>query len=317
MEKSQFKILVIRFSSFGDIVLSFPLLKKLKEKYPGCIVSYLTKYEYKDLLEINPDVDEIILYENEPVKSLRKKLNEKKFDLVLDIHKNFRSIGVTRNYRNKTRRYFKNNFKKFMLVSMKKNLFKEIVPVYKKYLLTIKDRLNEFDYEFLITGLNFDRTVKYGQPYVVISPSAKHFTKIYPKEKILEAIKKNPLKKIILVGDNSDGDIEICNFIQSQSDNVMNLCGRLNYIELANVIHNSEYVISNDSGVLHFSEALGKRVIALFGSTVKEFGFFPQLKESRVIENNELSCRPCSHIGRSACPLKHFLCMNELKLEIE
>jgi ADP-heptose:LPS heptosyltransferase len=308
---------VIRFSSFGDIVLTFPLLKKLKEKLPYAEISFITKNEYGELLKLNPDIDNVILYGDKNPGTVRRRLNEMKFDIILDLQKNFRSSGITKNYRKKTRRYFKNNFKKFLLVSLKKNLFKEIVPVYKKYLLTVKDKLNEHDYSFTVSGLRFDNTVKYEQPYIVIAPSTKHYTKTYPKEKFIEFINSHPDKKFILAGSDSQRDLEICNYIQEKTHNAVNLCGKLNYNELANVIHNSEYVICNDSGILHFSEALGKRVIALFGSTVKEFGFFPQLKESKVIENNELSCRPCTHIGRNACPLKHFLCMNELKIKIE
>ena len=71
-------------------------------------------------------------------------------------------------------------------------------------------------------------------------------------------------------------------------------------------------VICNDSGVLHLAEALGKRTIVFFGSTVKEFGFYPQLETSVIYENKGLKCRPCTHIGRADCPKGHFKCMNEI-----
>ena len=83
---------------------------------------------------------------------------------------------------------------------------------------------------------------------------------------------------------------------------------------LSNVIFNSDEVICNDSAILHLSEAVGKKVTAVFGSTVKEFGFFPQLKESLVIENKDLNCRPCTHIGKAFCPQTHFRCM-EVKIK--
>ncbi len=84
---------------------------------------------------------------------------------------------------------------------------------------------------------------------------------------------------------------------------------------LANTIYYSELVICNDSAVLHLSEALGKKAKALFGSTVKEFGFYPQLNNSEALENKDLKCRPCTHIGRESCPEKHFRCM-DIKLKL-
>ncbi len=87
------------------------------------------------------------------------------------------------------------------------------------------------------------------------------------------------------------------------------MCGKLDIPRLANILYNSEYVICNDSAILHLSESLGRKVVAIFGSTVKEFGFFPQLKDSKVLEVKGLECRPCTHIGRESCPEGHFKCM--------
>ncbi|MBK8983397.1 MAG: glycosyltransferase family 9 protein [Ignavibacteria bacterium] len=106
--------------------------------------------------------------------------------------------------------------------------------------------------------------------------------------------------------------MEICDEINSACVNTRNLCGKLSIPELAAVLKRSEYVISNDSAILHLSEALGKKTTGIFGSTVKEFGFFPQLKSSAVIEIKDLKCRPCTHIGLTACPEKHFKCMLDI-----
>lgn len=309
------KILVIRLSSFGDIILSFPLLKKLKERFPGSEIHFFSKKEYGELLSMNPIVDRVILFDESIIQS-RKQLSKEKYDLVLDIHKNFRSILVSIFNGKKIRRYKKENFKKFLLVNFKVNLFKEIIPVYRKYLMTIKEYLKKDDYEYTISELNFDndRFIKYEYP--VISPSSKHFTKTYPAGKFIEYINANKDKKFVLVGDKSENDKAICKYIESNCVNVTNLCGELSMNRLANVLYHSQHVICNDSAILHFAEALGKNVIAIFGSTVKEFGFFPQLYQSRVWEVNNLKCRPCTHIGRESCPEGHFKCMQEIQLTV-
>ena len=92
------------------------------------------------------------------------------------------------------------------------------------------------------------------------------------------------------------------------------MCGKLSLNKLAGILYNSTKIITNDSAILHLSEALGKSVNAIFGSTVKQFGFFPQLKDSKVFEISGLKCRPCTHIGRDKCPEGHFRCMEEIQL---
>jgi heptosyltransferase-2 len=155
-----------------------------------------------------------------------------------------------------------------------------------------------------------DRPVK--DKYFIIAPCSRHFTKTYPYERFEQIIKSLPDYKIVLVSDNVDSEINLCRQLAEISNNIINYSGKLNYEVLSNVIYHSELIICNDSGVLHLAEALGKKVICIFGSTVKEFGFYPQLKSSVVFENNSLKCRPCSHIGRNNCPKKHFKCMLDI-----
>lgn len=307
------KILLIRFSSLGDIILSFPLINALKKEYPESEIHYLTKSAYKAILELNPAISKIILFNGQPLSELKSEIKSTGYDLVLDIHKNFRSILLTLFTGLNVKRYRKDTIKKFLLVKFKINLFKEITPVYKKYIKAVGDKFAKKFSHYTSTELEFDRTRKYDFNYIVTAPSSKHFTKTYPKEKFVDYIKSSKLK-IILVGDDSNNDKEICEYIENETI-AINLCGRLSYSELANVVLNSEYVVTNDSSILHFSEMLGKNVKAIFGSTVKEFGFFPQLENSLVVENKNLKCRPCTHIGLPACPLGHFKCMNEIQIE--
>jgi len=310
------KILVVRLSSFGDIVLSFPLIKKLKEIFPGSEIHYLTKNNYREVAELNPYLNKIISYEGS-LMNTRRTIKKEHYDLIIDIHKNFRSIIVSFLNAAKVKRYNKENFKKFMLVKFKLNLFKEVIPVYKKYMLTVSEFINESGTEYSNTELIFDRERIYKDDYVLVSPSSRHFTKTYPVIKFIAYINSQSNKKFIITGDGSETDNIICRLIEANCSNVINLCGKLNINELANVIFYSDFVICNDSAILHLAEALGKKAVAIFGSTVKEFGFFPQLKNSKVLEINDLKCRPCTHIGRESCPEGHFKCMEKIQLIVD
>lgn len=312
------KILVIRLSSFGDIILSFPLLKKLREKFPETELHFLTKENYKEVIDLNPEVDKILTLKD-PMSDFRNEIKEEKYDLILDIHKNFRSIFLSAFNGKKVKRYSKDNLKKFLLVKFKIDLLKNEVPVYKKYLNTISEYISNDEYNFSISELTFEKEKIIKGEYIVIAPSSRHFTKTYPKDKFVNFVnefhKSNKIQ-FVLVGDNSDRDKSICSYIAGKSENVTDLCGKISIDQLAGVLYNADKIITNDSAILHFSEALGKNVSAIFGSTVKQFGFFPQLNGSKVYEINGLKCRPCTHIGRDKCPEGHFRCMEEIQLVV-
>ena len=275
----------------------------------------MTKSQYADLINLHSSVNNVIIYNNEPLLAFRRNINKNKYNVVLDLHKNIRSYILTIFSKFIVTRYHKETFKKLILVIFKINIFREIIPVFKKYLYSLKKLKSAAELNFSSSELKVDAKRIINDSYMVISPSSKHFTKTLPKEKFAYIIKKYFNKKIVLVGDDTDIDKEICKFLSNISKNVLNYCGKTNYSELANILYYAELVLCNDSGVLHLAESLGKKVIVFFGSTVKEFGFYPQLKSTLIFENINLKCRPCTHIGKSYCPKKHFRCMNELNID--
>lgn len=310
------KILITRLSSFGDVILTFPLINFLRNKFPQTHISFIVKEKYADLVRLNSKVDEVIVYSDDTERKIKKEISDSTYDIIIDLQNNPRSrilTGVLQNvYRLK-----KNNLKKFLLVKFKINKLEDSDPVYKRYIKTVAVPFNisEREMEFTTSELDFQIRDDLPNEYVVMAPSSRHFTKTYPKEKFVGYINSHTEQKYVLVGDDSDTDMEICSYIGNNTQNTVNLCGQLSYSQLTGAIAGSKYVICNDSGILHLSEALGKKVTAIFGSTVKEFGFFPQLPDSGVYEVKGLKCRPCSHIGLPACPLGHFKCMNEIELK--
>ena len=309
------KILIIRLSSFGDIILTFPLINLIRNKFPQVHISFLVKEKYADLVRLNPKVNEVITLWGTNEDAIKREISASGYDIVIDLQNNPRSRIMTAGLSN-IFRFKKNNFKKFLLVKFKINKLQDSEPVYKRYIRSVEEPLGitEDEMKFTTSDLSFEKS-DIDNDYVVIAPSSRHFTKTYPKEKFVEYINSHPDERFILVGDNSETDIGICSFIKENTGSTDNLCGQLSYSELAGVISGSDKVICNDSGILHLAEALGKKVTALFGSTVKEFGFFPQLEGSIVHEVEGLKCRPCSHIGLPECPLEHFKCMNDIKFD--
>lgn len=274
---------------------------------------------YESILSLNPDIDLIIPYNN-LLTNTRKSIKREKYDLIIDLQKNPKSFYLSCYNAGNVVRYKKDNLKKLLLVNFKINLFKGITPVWKKYMQAVNKFIGDEDWEFVTTRLKYDKQKMFDNKYIVVAPASRHFTKTYPKEKFVSWINEFTVSnniKVILVGDEMENEKKICKYIESNCRNVINMCGGLTIGQLAAVIYNSEYVICNDSGILHLAETIGKRVTAIFGSTVKEFGFFPQLKESSVVEIAGLKCRPCSHLGREKCPLVHFKCMNEIRLNVK
>jgi heptosyltransferase-2 len=312
--KNPGKILIIRLSSFGDIILTFPLIKHIKELFPESRIDYITKDEYIQLVSANKDIDAFFTFGKNSIKDLRKIIKSRNYELIIDLHNNIRSIFLRLFQNAKIVRYKKRNLKKFLLVLFKINLFKEIIPVYNKYILAVAKIFTEIKTNYVTADFNIAQTAESG--YILMCPTSKHFTKTYPKEKFRDIAIKNQNQTFYLVSGNSQNEREICGFIADGNLNVKNLSGETDFNKLMSLIKNSKFVICNDSGILHLSESIGKKVIAIFGSTVREFGFYPQLKESVIIENQNLDCRPCSRAGLESCPKGHFKCMNELNINL-
>ena len=116
--------------------------------------------------------------------------------------------------------------------------------------------------------------------------------------------------KIVIFGGKSDK--QLCEEISKEISGSVDLCNDDDILKTAENMRICKAIICNDSGLMHAASACGVPVLAIFGSSVKEFGFLPYKSKNLILENNKITCRPCSHIGKSKCPKKHFNCMKEL-----
>ncbi|MCE3279813.1 MAG: glycosyl transferase [Bacteroidetes bacterium] len=311
------KILIIRFSSIGDIVLTTPVIRCVKQQVENCEIHYLTKRSFKSILEHNPYITKLHLIEKD-VNEIIEDLKKENFDHIIDLHNNLRSLHVKLKLRKPATAFKKMNFKKWLIVRFKaRSIF--LPHIVERYLdaakkLNVKNDHKGLDYfiphtdEITLSTL----PLSHQEGYIAFVIGAKHYTKQLPTEKIISICKKLN-SPIVLLGGKEDADraITIQNAV---GENIFNACGKFNLNQSASFVKQSVKVISHDTGLMHIAAAFNKEIISVWGNTVPAFGFTPYLpsKESKIVEVKDLPCRPCSKIGYDKCPQGHFKCMRDI-----
>ncbi len=309
------KILVIRLSSIGDIVLTTPLLRHLNKACPEAQIDYCTKSTFVSLLASNPRLTSIYTTELLPSGN---------YDLVVDLQNNFRSRAIVQSLQaGRIVQYSKENWKKWLLVHFKLDLNGKYRSVVDRYLHALKkvgisgDRqgceLYPSSQEKAVAAPFFEG----GGNTIALCFGAKHFTKRFPPKQfatlISHLLDKKPLQLLLLGGtEDAPYATEILNTLPNRIRSmVINLAGRNTIMESAAILERCDAVLSNDTGLMHIASAFGKKLFVLFGSSSASFGFLPYHTQYDLFEVKGLSCRPCSHIGRDRCPKGHFRCMND------
>ena len=149
--------------------------------------------------------------------------------------------------------------------------------------------------------------------FVAVVIGGQHATKILPTRKLIELCQQLN-RPFVLVGgpeDSKRGE----EIIKATSLG-LNACGKLSLIQSALLVKGAHFVVSHDTGMMHISAALKKKIYSVWGNTTPDFGMAPYLTDptSVILENKELGCRPCSKIGYTKCPCGHFKCMTEIDL---
>lgn len=318
------KILILRFSSIGDIVLTTPVIRCIKQQVPDAEVHYCTKQAFKGILEPNPYVDKVHVLTG-TLKELVEQLKAENFDYVVDLHNNLRTRIIKFQLGKPSRGFDKLNFEKWLVVNLKINRLPD-QHIVDRYLaaasaLGVKDDGRGLDY-FIPAQDEVDPQAlpqPFQQRYVAFAIGAQHYTKRLPTERIIELCDKLQ-RPIILLGGKEDaatGD-EIATHFESLTSNdeqktiIYNACGRYSLAGSASLVRQAEQVVSHDTGLMHIAAAFNKDIISVWGNTIPEFGMYPFRTRYKVLEVNGLACRPCSKIGYSKCPRGHFKCMRDI-----
>ncbi len=314
------KILVIRFSSIGDIVLTTPVVRCLKQQVENSEIHFLTKETHLPILKNNPYIDKIYTIKKS-VQPLLAELKKEHYDYIIDLHNSIRSNAVILSLCRPFNTLKKQNIKKELYVATKINLLPK-VHVVDRYFKTVEflkvcndgKGLDYFISESDMVDFNeLPETHRNG--YVAIVIGGKHYTKRMPENKLISLCEKID-KPIIILGGGENAETGMA-IVDAIGPRVFNSCGLYTLNQSASIVKRAKQVISNDTGLMHISAAFNVPVISIWGNTVPAFGMYPYYpkgseNKSNIIEVKHLSCRPCSKLGFEKCPKGHFNCMNQI-----
>lgn len=330
---AKLKVLVIRFSSIGDIVLTTPVVRTLKKQLEEVEVHYCTKPGFKIILENNPYIDKLHLLDGS-LNNLIAQLKAEKFDYIIDLHNNLRTRIIKARLGVKAYSFNKLNYEKWLFVNLKINKLPN-VHIVDRYMEAVKPLGVEMDEEGLDYFIPYKDEVEkewlpetHKKEYVAFAIGAQHNTKKLPVSRMIELCDKIN-KPIILLGGKDDFETgeEIVRFFEKTAVSepyeesllemnkkavIYNACGKYNLNQSASLLKGARVVFSHDTGLMHIAAALKKTIYSIWGNTTPYFGMYPYRTRFVVFENNKLGCRPCSKIGYSKCPKGHFKCMNDI-----
>ena len=327
------KVLIIQTAFLGDVILSLPLVQVLKEKKPDCSIDFMCIPKTSEILKGNPYINKVIIFDkHESAKGLSgfrnlvSEVKNNKYDVVISVQRYTRSSIISKlsgaekriSYDNSSLPYlytdkvlYSQKHEIERVLDLLKPLGIDISVIVKPELFPSEDDKREVAKIF--NGLG----IKNKSDLICIAPGSVWFTKRFPEEKFIELLNmmdKNDFK-IALIGGRDD--MKLCERIISKTTNneVYSFAGKLSILQSAELIKNSSLLITNDSAPLHLANAVSTKVIAVFGSTTKDFGFYPIGVNDKIFEVNGLKCRPCSNHGKKSCPIHTFDCMNNIKVQ--
>ena len=316
------KILIIRFSSIGDIVLTTPVIRCVKQQLPGTEIHFAVKKAFLPIVESNPYIDKIHLLEDD-LKDLTRKLKAEKFDFIIDLHKNLRSWQIRSALKVPSACFPKINIQKWLLTRLKIDIMPDvhIVDRYFKAVapLGVSNDFKGLDYfipakeEFNLDSL----PEKFRGGYTVFVIGAKHATKRLPEPKIIDICKKMD-SPVLLLGGPEDAPVAD-RISASCGPLVLSMCGKISLNRSASLVQQARVVITHDTGLMHIAAAFRKKIISIWGNTVPKIGMYPYMPgdeiNSIIIEVKGLKCRPCSKLGYDRCPRGHFKCMEGIEVD--
>ncbi|MBN2236279.1 MAG: glycosyltransferase family 9 protein [Bacteroidales bacterium] len=315
------KFLVIQTASIGDVILSTAIGEKLFKTYPNAKIDYLVKQGNERLFDGNPWINEIIAWDKskEKYKSMLRilfQIRDEKYDAVINLQR-FASSGIFTVFSGAHKKY---GFRKNPLSLFFSKSFKH----------EFKENWHETDRNHqLIKGLTDAEKAKPAlyptmkeyalmsqyktQKYITVTPASLWQTKQYPLEKWVDFINSTKDLNIYLLGSPADKKLADSIIKQTTSNRILNLAGKLSFMESAALMRDAAMNYVNDSAAQHIASSVNGKLSAVFCSTVKDFGFGPLSDDSLIIETKEnLDCRPCGLHGHKTCPKGHFKCANTI-----
>ena len=313
--KKGLKILVIRFSSMGDIIYTTPVVRCLKQQLPDAEVHFLTKPAFKYIYDGNPYVDRVHLLKDKLSDTIAD-IKAEGFDHIIDLHRNLRTAIIKLKTGIPASTFPKYTIRKWLSLKFRLNLVPHthLVERYMQAVsfLGVTNDQQPIDY-FIKHNYQLPDLLpaSYQNGYIAFIIGATHFTKRMPNSKIAAICSQINLPVVLLGGKDVATNAEEIKL--NAGDKIYNLCGKTTLDESVYLVSKATKIIGFDTGLTHIAEAFKVPIASIWGSTVPELlGVQPyQVADAKVI-GIELPCRPCSKFGLEKCPKGHFKCMNEI-----
>jgi heptosyltransferase-2 len=321
------RILIIRLSSLGDILLTTPVVRLLHQLYPQASIDFLVKATYQDVLRSNPCIARLhLLQEGQTLYQTLSRLRQTRYTLVLDLHRNLRSWFLSHGLRGHQKlAYNKHRLRRALLVRLGWNTLAAMTPVPELYAAPLRRlgittplpapemHLAPGSQEAMHTYLVEAFATGHTRPLLAVAPGARWPTKRWPVERFAAVAQELAMAQqaaVVILGDITDKPLaqELCCRLTVP---VLDSTGMLTLMHTAALLQQCRLLLSNDSGLMHMATALQVPVVAVFGPTVQEFGFYPFQARAHVV-HTDLACRPCSSKGSACCPRGHHQCMQRL-----
>jgi ADP-heptose:LPS heptosyltransferase len=312
------RILIVRFSSIGDIVLTSPVVRVLRQRFPQADIRFLTKEPFAELVAHNPHLNGVVLFKDD----LRATISEVRAfrpDAVIDLHHNLRTALLKAAVGTKAFSFPKLNVEKWLHVNLRLDVLpdRHIVQRYMEAVLPLGAEDDGRGLEFFVPD---EVTMPplpdgFADGYVAVAVGAKFATKRIPQHK-LKAIIEGLSMPVVLLGGKEDA--ALAEGLLFSGEKMFNGCGKWSLLQSARAVANARAVVTGDTGLMHIAAAFQRPTVSIWGSTVPVFGMTPYMPEcpelSVIFEQKGLDCRPCSKIGFDRCPKGHFRCMEELEV---
>ena len=320
------KILVIQTAFIGDVVLATALIENLHQQWPDMKMDILVRKGNESLFESHPFLNQVLVWDKKNNKyqnwvGLLIKIRSNQYDVVVNAQR-FAATGAWTAFSNaKIKIGFDKNPFSFLFTNVVVHQFSEKGQheIDRNHLLLSSLFLTKVAMPKLYPTASDEMAVIHYQqtPYLCIAPASVWFTKQFPVEKWVNFINALPFKgPIYLIG--GPGDKLLCDQILQKINrkSVVNLAGRLSFLASAALQKKAVLNYVNDSAPMHFASAVNAPVVAVYCSTLPNFGFGPLSDHSFIVQTNEaLTCRPCGIHGKKQCPLKHFDCAKTIKMD--
>jgi len=313
------KVLVVRFSSIGDIVLTSPILRALKLQLDA-EVHFITKDKFRSVVAKNSRIDKIYTFKKE-ITEITSDLKKEQYDYIIDLHKNLRSKRLILTLGVKSISFDKINIEKWLRVHTRVNYLPKVHLVDRYFAglkkLNIRDDGEGLEYFHGIKESDLVRIIPRGK-YIAIVLGATYYTKRIPKDKIVFIVENAALPCVLLGGNDVK---ELAKELTTLAPNAINMVGVISLNESAAMVKHSQFTITGDTGLMHIAAAFKVPTMVFWGSTAHDLGMYPYYGNlhnvtSIDIVNKEINCSPCSKIGKDVCPKGHFKCMLDLKDDV-